>query len=101
MLDAAFAAQPMSYWAKRFDQCDVWWAPVQKPADLMDDPQAHAAGAWIRAVAGNEPVPSVDAPIRFDGRNRRDVRVVPALGEHTAEVLGGRHPDPAETEAVS
>ncbi len=101
MLDAAFAAQPMSYWAERFDQCDVWWAPVQKPADLMDDPQAHAAGAWIRAVAGNEPVPSVDAPIRFDGRNRSDVRVVPALGEHTAEVLGGRHPDPAETEAVS
>ena len=101
LLDAAFAAQPMSYWAARFDECDVWWAPVQKPADLVDDPQAHAAGAWIRASAGNAPVPSVDAPIRFNGRNRDDVRVVPGLGEHTAEVLGAARPGLGNTETLS
>lgn len=88
ILDSAFAQQPMSYWADRFDACGVWWAPVQQPADLVDDPQAHATGAWIStASAGAHPMPSVDAPIRFDGKNRTDVRVVPALGEHTEEVL--------------
>lgn len=57
ILDAAFAAQSMSHWAETFDRCGVWWAPVQTPADLIDDPQAHATGAWIQVSADFERCP--------------------------------------------
>lgn len=91
ILDAAFAAQPLSYWTEKFDECDVWWAPVQTPADVMDDAQADAAGAWVQVGIGTEQasVKSVDAPIRFGGHNRTSVRGAPAVGEHTDEVLSG------------
>jgi crotonobetainyl-CoA:carnitine CoA-transferase CaiB-like acyl-CoA transferase len=90
LLDAAFASQPLAYWIRKFDECDVWWAPVQTPADLIDDPQAAAAGAWIdvEAGAGLATVKSVDAPIRFNGLNRTHASRAPTSGEHTAEVLG-------------
>jgi crotonobetainyl-CoA:carnitine CoA-transferase CaiB-like acyl-CoA transferase len=90
LLDTAFASQPLAYWVSKFDECDVWWAPVQTPADLIDDRQAAAAGAWIdvEAGAGLATVKSVDAPIRFNGRNRTHASRAPTSGEHTAEVLG-------------
>ena len=47
LLDAAFATQPMEYWATAFDLHDVFWAPVQSLAEVLDDPQARATGALI------------------------------------------------------
>ena len=89
LLDAAFAAQPIAYWARKFDEFDVWWAPVQTPAEVVEDKQAAAAGGWLRiaAVDGSAGAKSVDAPIRFDGVNREIVKGPPKLGEHTREVL--------------
>jgi len=90
ILDAAFAAQPMEHWAKEFDAYDVFWAPVQTPAEVLDDPQARATGAWIR-VDGVEiegrPVETVDAPIRWDGQSRTTTPGPPRAGEHSREVL--------------
>jgi crotonobetainyl-CoA:carnitine CoA-transferase CaiB-like acyl-CoA transferase len=90
ILDAAFAAQPMEHWAKEFDAHDVFWAPVQTPAEVLDDPQARATGAWIR-VDGVEiegrPVETVDAPIRWDGQSRTTTPGPPRAGEHSREVL--------------
>ncbi|MFM0172735.1 CaiB/BaiF CoA transferase family protein [Paraburkholderia sediminicola] len=90
MLDAAFAAHPLAHWAEVFDEHGVWWAPVQTPADLIDDAQAAATGAWIEVDtgAGSASVKSVEAPIRFDGKRRSRVAASPAVGEHTDEVLG-------------
>jgi crotonobetainyl-CoA:carnitine CoA-transferase CaiB-like acyl-CoA transferase len=89
LLDVAFAAQPLAHWAERFDAHDVVWAPIQTPADVVADRQAVAAGAWIEVDAGPDapPVRSVEAPIRFGGARRARVKGVPAIGEHTHEVL--------------
>ena len=39
--DVAFATRPLSVWAERFDEHDVWWAPVQSIVDVIADPQAQ------------------------------------------------------------
>ena len=83
LFDEAFGSQPLAYWAQRLDQHDVWWAPVQTPAEVLDDAQAQAIGAWIE-VDGHR---SVDAPLRFDLAHRGTARRAPGAGEHTAEVF--------------
>jgi crotonobetainyl-CoA:carnitine CoA-transferase CaiB-like acyl-CoA transferase len=93
-LDAEFARHPRADLTARFDAEDVWWAPVNTPEEVLADPQAIAAGAFIDVPAG-EGAPAhqaVASPITFrdvgghplagDG-----VGPVPALGQHTVEVL--------------
>lgn len=89
ILDEAFAAKPLDEWIQIFDEHDVWWAPVQTPADVVEDPQARAIGAWIEVEQGSagSVVESVDSPIRFDGRSRTKVRGTPEVGEQTRQVL--------------
>lgn len=90
ILDAAFAAAPMEHWTKVFDTHDVFYAPVQTPAEVVNDQQARATGAWIQ-VDGTEidgrPVETVDAPIRWDGRSRFSTPPAPRPGEHNREIL--------------
>ena len=88
ILDAAFGAQPLAYWARKFDEHQVVWAPVQTPAEVMDDRQAEASGAWVRVEGEEGPgVRAVEAPIRFDGRDRGRARRPPRLGEHSEALL--------------
>ena len=86
ILDAAFAAQPLGHWATVFDAHDVFWAPIQTSAEVREDPQARATGAWVEVAGAG--VESVDAPIRWDGEVRATVAPPPRAGQHTAEVLG-------------
>lgn len=89
LLDAAFGAEPLAYWARKFDEHDVWWAPVQTPAEVLKDRQAEAVGAWVQ-VEGDQGAPavrSVEAPIRFGNADRGHARRPPRCGEHTEEVL--------------
>ncbi|MFN0029610.1 MAG: CaiB/BaiF CoA transferase family protein [Acidimicrobiales bacterium] len=95
-LDAVFATRPLAEWAEIFARHDVWWAPVQSPADVATDAQAHAAGGWS-TIAGSDR-PTVDAPIRFDGQSRGTVPDAPRAGQHNAEIrtaLAGSHPQTA------
>jgi crotonobetainyl-CoA:carnitine CoA-transferase CaiB-like acyl-CoA transferase len=86
ILDEAFRQQPLEHWSAVLDEHDVFWAPVQTPAEVVDDPQAHAMGAWI-SVDGH---PSVDSPIRFDQVSRREAPRPPRAGEHSEELLRAR-----------
>jgi crotonobetainyl-CoA:carnitine CoA-transferase CaiB-like acyl-CoA transferase len=91
LLDAAFATQPMEYWAKAFDLHDVFWAPVQSLAEVLDDPQARATGALITiddVEIDGRPVETVDAPIRWDGQSRSTTPGPPRVGEHNEAILG-------------
>jgi crotonobetainyl-CoA:carnitine CoA-transferase CaiB-like acyl-CoA transferase len=91
LLDAAFATQPMEYWAKAFDLHDVFWAPVQSLAEVLDDPQARATGALITiddVEIDGRPVETVDAPIRWDGQSRSRTPGPPRVGEHNEAILG-------------
>jgi crotonobetainyl-CoA:carnitine CoA-transferase CaiB-like acyl-CoA transferase len=87
-LDELFATETRDTWTVRFDEHDVWWAPVNTAVDVIDDPQAQAAGAFVdvAAGAGASAHRAVATPVRFSGGAVRP-GVVPALGEHTDEVL--------------
>lgn len=87
-LDEVFATRPRAEWFRRFDAEGVWWAPVHAPADVVVDPQALAAGAFVDVPdgAGADAHRAVATPVSFGGSAPR-VGAVPGLGEHTAEVL--------------
>jgi crotonobetainyl-CoA:carnitine CoA-transferase CaiB-like acyl-CoA transferase len=89
VLDATFATEPRSHWTGRFDAHDVWWAPVNTVADVVEDDQARAAGAFVDvpAGAGAGAHRAVMTPVDFSRADVGPRRGVPALGEHTDEVL--------------
>ena len=41
---------------------DVWWAPVQHRAEVVADPQAIAAGAFVDVPAGDGAPPTAPSP---------------------------------------
>ena len=87
-LDAVFATRTRAEWTAIFDRHDVWWAPVSTPEEVVVDPQASAAGAFLDVPAGTtvEGHRGVASPVQFDGQPLA-VGPVPGLGEHTVEVL--------------
>ena len=89
ILDEVFATADRDRWTARFDEHDVWWAPVNTLADVVDDPQAIAAGAFVDvpAGAGSDAHRAVMSPVDFSAASVGPRRGVPGLGEHTEEVL--------------
>lgn len=88
ILDEAFNAKPMEHWTKMFDTFDVWWAPIQSPAEVLEDPQAEAVGAFIETEdLEGATVRSVNSPINFHGHEFTSAEPPPRLGQHTDEVL--------------
>jgi crotonobetainyl-CoA:carnitine CoA-transferase CaiB-like acyl-CoA transferase len=87
-LDALFATRPRVAWTAAFDQHDVWWAPVSTPSEVVVDPQAIAAGAFVEVPGGAwvDAHRGVASPVSFDSEPITP-RAVPALGEHTEEIL--------------
>ena len=85
-LDAAFATRPLEEWAERFDEHDVWWAPVRSIPEVIEDPQAQPGFVDMVPAEGEEPFRAVATPVDFDGYELRP-GPVPRLGEHTDEVL--------------
>ncbi|HSV46770.1 MAG TPA: CaiB/BaiF CoA-transferase family protein [Ramlibacter sp.] len=83
LFDEAFNAHPLAYWREVFDAHDVWWAPIQTPAEVLDDAQAASIGAWVPV----QDMKTVDAPIRFDHINRSQAPLPPESGQHTEQVL--------------
>jgi crotonobetainyl-CoA:carnitine CoA-transferase CaiB-like acyl-CoA transferase len=90
ILDAAFGEHDIAHWSKALDAEDMIWAPLMKPGDVVNDPQAIAAGAFVEVPEhdGNGTFLSPASPIRFPGANDGPKGPAPALGEHTLAVLG-------------
>lgn len=89
LLDEHFATRTYDEWTARFDEHDLWWAPLNSIVEAIADPQVQASGAFVDMTPreGEEPYRAVASPVDFDGHSLSP-GVVPALGEHTAEVLG-------------
>ena len=87
-LDEVFARFVRDELTARFDAHDVWWSPVNSIYDVIDDPQAQAAGAFVEMAPqpGEAPYRAVNGPVDFDARPFRP-GPVPGVGEHTSEVL--------------
>lgn len=84
-LDAHFATQPYAHWVARFDQFDVWWAPVNSIPEAVADPQVIASGAFVEMTPrdGEAPYRAVNSPVDFGGYTITP-GPVPNLGEHDA-----------------
>lgn len=87
-LDDTFASQPMAHWAARFDEHDVWWAPANSIAEVLEDPQIEASGAFVQIEDGEGgSYDSVNSPVTFTDEPLRTTAKSPAVGEHTDQVL--------------
>ncbi len=82
-LDEIFASETIDVWTQKFDEHDVWWAPINSIPDVVVDSQAIAAGAFIEMNPreGQDPYRAVNSPVDFDGYTFRPGQV-PWLGEH-------------------
>jgi crotonobetainyl-CoA:carnitine CoA-transferase CaiB-like acyl-CoA transferase len=89
ILDEIIATRPLDEWVERFEREGVWWAPAQSPADVVADPQLAANDGFVEIAGGTtgEAQRSVAGPVSFTGVSGGPAAPVPALGEHTDEVL--------------
>ena len=83
VLDEHFATQDYAYWTARFDENDVWWAPLNSIADAVADPQVIASGAFVEMTPQPDEAPyrAVNSPVDFSGYSPT-YGPVPNLGEH-------------------
>ena len=90
-LNAVFATKSLDEWAAIFDREDVWWAPVQQAHEVIDDPQAHAAGGFVDVPVTDsgegETVKMVASPVDFAGTPWAPRSMPPEFAQHTEEVL--------------
>ena len=86
ILDEAFARRDRAQWASVFDEHGVWWAPVNSVEDLLEDPQAIAAGVFVDIPEGNGTLRSVASPVDF-GTVSVPKDGAPGIGEDTDAVL--------------
>ena len=87
LMSEAFASASFEHWSARLSAHDVWWAPVQGPEDIVHDPQAIAAGAFVEAPVTEGTATTVATPVDFSGTPWGVARRAPEAGEHTEEVL--------------
>ena len=85
-MDAHFATQTYAHWTARFDEHDVWWAPLNSIPEAIEDPQVIAAGSFVEMTPqpGEAPYRAVNSPVDFSGYEPR-YGPVPRLGEHQPE----------------
>jgi crotonobetainyl-CoA:carnitine CoA-transferase CaiB-like acyl-CoA transferase len=87
--------------AALFDRIDIPFAPVAKPADLFDDPQLNADGRMLDiALGGGVHAKIPRLPIEIGNHDLGLRRQAPAIGEHTAEILGEIGLSDSEVEAL-
>lgn len=84
-----FAARPLVEWREALDRHGVWWAPVQSTDEVVADPQAAAAGAWVEVpdAAGGAPTRGVATPVDFSATPWQPRSLAPEVGQHTEEIL--------------
>ncbi|MFC2000241.1 CaiB/BaiF CoA transferase family protein [Chloroflexota bacterium] len=88
ILDRVFAAKPRAEWMRILAKRDLSCAPIQKPLDLVNDPQVIANDYIVEydhPTYGRQKV--VGFPYTFSETPASLRRPCPELGQHTEEVL--------------
>lgn len=85
LLDDVFATEPRDHWTQRFDEQGVWWAPAHTVAEVITDPQATSARAFVDVPSGGAAREhrGVATPVDFASHRPAPRSGVPGLGEHT------------------
>jgi crotonobetainyl-CoA:carnitine CoA-transferase CaiB-like acyl-CoA transferase len=86
LIEAEMGKRASADWIAAFDAAGVPCAPVQNTGQMLTHEQTRALGL-LQAVPGLS-VPLIALPISFDGQRAQARSAPPALGAHTAEVLG-------------
>ena len=87
-IDEVLARRTRAEWAGIFDREGVWWVPVQTPAEVLEDPQTEAAGAFVDIPASNgTTVRSIASPADFERNAAVPSAPVPEIGQHSEEIL--------------
>lgn len=88
-ISARLATADREEWGRRFDAAGIPWGPVQSLADVAADPHFAGRGlfATVRDGDGRERR-HVAQPLVWAGSHPGPRSGVPALGEHTDQVLG-------------
>jgi crotonobetainyl-CoA:carnitine CoA-transferase CaiB-like acyl-CoA transferase len=88
LLDGIFATRPRAHWGTAFDREGVIWASVLTIQEVIDDPQAAAAGVFADVSdRSGSTARIVGAPVHFSETPARYQGLAPELGEHTEQVL--------------
>ncbi len=88
-LESVFVTQPLGVWIARLREAGAPAAEVRMLDQLYSDPQAQANGLVTSLMApGIGQVRQLGSVFKVDGRPSPVDRAAPALGQHTAEILG-------------
>jgi crotonobetainyl-CoA:carnitine CoA-transferase CaiB-like acyl-CoA transferase len=88
LLDEAFAKMTFAEVAKRLDEQDIAWAPVQTPAQAVADPQVIAAGGVVETpLASGGTMKAPGGPLRFPGLDDGPKGPAPGPGADTRQIL--------------
>ena len=83
---AAMAGDDRAAWGDRLDAAGLPWSPVHELREVGSDPHFLARGLFA-PVPGGEGARCVLQPVRFSHYATELRRGVPALGQHTDEIL--------------
>ncbi len=87
-LAKVFATKPRAEWLALLETHDVPHAPAYTLDEVKHDPQVQHLGTLATYDHPTEgPVLRVRRPFTFDGRRDETIKVPPALGENTADIL--------------
>ena len=101
ILDEIFATRTRKEWGEIFDAEDnLWWAPVQSMQDVLQDPQAHAAGGFVEVPDGPGTTLLPATPVDFGGRPCEQRNMAPAHGADGDAILAELGHGPEEIEAL-
>lgn len=96
-LRAVFATEGVDAWIERIGSAGVPVGRVLTLPEVMEDPQAlHREMFYTESHPRLGNLTHTGSPFRVDSESARAHHPAPALGEHTAEVLGDLGADPAE-----
>jgi len=100
-LDEIFRERTLEEWCERLQDAEFTWAPVQRPEEVVKDPQAFAAGGFVDVplkTGGSYQGPAMPAGfVNFEGEADGLPRSQsPDLGEHTDAILAEIGYSPAD-----
>jgi crotonobetainyl-CoA:carnitine CoA-transferase CaiB-like acyl-CoA transferase len=88
ILDPIFASRTLTEWADVLDRSECYWGRVQVVAEVIDDAQAEAVGAFRTVeLPDGRPLRIVASPHGFSATPATVAGAAPELGQHTEEVL--------------
>ena len=91
-IDAALAKRSRDEWSVVFREQDVWWAPVSSIDEVIVDPQAVAAGAFVRVPEATGAAPPEEAngvatPVDFSATPAGPAGAPPAVSADAEALL--------------